>query len=85
MNPRDLFFFDTLVTPKIITVLYWLFLLLAVVSSILLMVGNFFFGLVALIGGIVGARLWSELILVAFKINDNLQRIADQGESKDQQ
>jgi hypothetical protein len=44
---RDVFFFDAMLTPKIITFVYWLLLLIAVVSG---------FG--SMFGGYGGVRLW---------------------------
>ena len=78
---KDFLFFDSMVTPKIITVIYWL-LLLSVIGTGL---GTMFFGyqteifsgLGIIIGGVIAARVWCEMLIVLFKINDNLQRIAD--------
>ena len=80
MNIRDIFFFDTMVTPKFITFLYWFLLLSAVLGGLgVMFAGSFISGLIAMIGGVVFARIWCELMVVLFKINANLQKIADQG------
>ena len=76
MNAKDLFFFDGMLTPKIIVVVYWLMLLSAVGTGLgILFSGSFFGGLSALIGGVIGARILCELLIVAFKINEALQDI----------
>ena len=77
MNIKDVFFFDSMLTPKIIVVIYWLMLLSAVVSGLGLMfgAGSFFGGLSALIGGAIGARIFCELLIVAFKMNEALQEL----------
>ena len=77
---RDIFFFDTLVTPKFITFLYWFMLLATVLSGLgVMFMGSFISGLMAIIFGVVFTRVWCELMVVLFKINANLQKIAEQG------
>lgn len=78
MNPKDILFFDDMLTPKIITVIYWLGLLSVVFGAIgLIFAGNFFSGLGLLIFGAVGVRVWCELLIVMFKIHENLKKLAD--------
>ncbi|MGD8175541.1 DUF4282 domain-containing protein [Marinimicrobium sp. ARAG 43.8] len=82
---KEVFFFDSMLTPKIITFVYWLLLLFAVVSGFGTMFtgfggvtfGKFIGGLGIIIGGAVGARIWCELLIVLFKIHENIKRIAD--------
>ncbi len=77
---KNLFFFDAMLTPKIITFVYWLMLLSVVVSSVTMMFGaygSFLGGLGTLIGGTIGARIGCELMIVLFKIHENLQKIAN--------
>jgi hypothetical protein len=85
---KDIFFFDSMLTPKIITVVYWLMLFAALVSGLGAIFsgyggffGNLFSGLGIIIGGAVAARIWCELMIVLFKIHENLQTIAQRGES----
>lgn len=73
---RDLLFLDTMIIPKVITVFYWVLLLVAPVSGIgTMLAGSFFSGLMVIAGGMFAARVWSELIIVLFKINEALQEI----------
>ncbi|RUO81230.1 hypothetical protein CWI84_00220 [Idiomarina tyrosinivorans] len=77
---RNFFFFDTMIVPKIITVVYWLIMLAVVVAGVGQMFayqGSVIMGLVYIILGIVGARIWCEMVIVIFKIHENLKRIAD--------
>ena len=82
---KNLFFFDSMITPKIITFIYWLLLLSAVVSGLSFMFGgyswmtfgSFIGGLLIVAGGALGARVWCELLIVLFKINSNLQKLSD--------
>jgi len=77
---KDIFFFDAMLTPKIITLLYWAGLLGVIVCGVAAMFGMFgmglWSGLAMLIGGLIGVRLWCELLIVMFKINENLKTVA---------
>lgn len=78
---RDLFFFNRMLTPKIITLVYWLLLIGAVIGGFGSMFagytgftfGSFCLGIVYIVGGIIGARIWCELLIVLFKMNEALQ------------
>jgi len=82
---RDVFFFDKMLIPKIITFVYWILLLFAVVSGLGLMFGGyggatfgkFLMGIGIIVGGAVGARIWCELLIVLFKIYEKIKEIAD--------
>lgn len=78
---RNVLFFDTMITPKIITFVYWITLICVVVAAFSTMFssygGGFIQGLIVLVAGIVGARIWCELLIVLFRINENLQKIAN--------
>lgn len=75
---KDIFFFDSMITPKIITGLYWLLLAATFLGFLGLLVGDAVGpALLTLIFGTLGARVWCELMIVLFKINENIQRIAD--------
>lgn len=78
---KNIFFFDAMLTPKIITFVYWLMLLGALVSGLSAMFshsgGGFLTGLLILVGGAVGSRIWCELMIVLFKIHENLQKISN--------
>lgn len=82
---RDIFFFDSMLTPKIITFVYWLLLLFVVLSGFNAMFagyggltfGKFLFGIGIMLAGAVGARIWCELLIVLFKIHENIKKLAD--------
>ena len=86
MNLRSLFFFDEMLTPKVITVIYWIALILAVFGGLGSMLfgglryvtfGGFLRGVFITAAGAVAARVWCELIIVLFKLNENVQKIAN--------
>ena len=80
---NDILNFDNMLTPKIITFVYWILLLGAVVGGLGSIfagyggfsIGKFFMGILYTVGGAVAARIWCELMIVAFKINEALQEI----------
>jgi len=82
---RNLFFFDAMLTPKIITLVYWLLLLAAVISGVAGIFSGYgkpdlmslLSGLGVILGGAVAARIWCELLIVLFKIHENLKKLAD--------
>lgn len=83
---KSLLYFDQMITPRIITLIYWLLLVAAVFAGIgaMFSTGRFSFGgflgcLVVMAAGALGARVWCELLIVLFKINENIQRIASNG------
>jgi len=82
MNNK-LFFFDTMITPRIITFIYWILLLGDLGYGISTMFSGyegftftkFIMGLVYIAIGVVAIRIWCELMIVIFKINENLQNL----------
>ena len=80
---KKFFYLDEMLTPKIITFVYWL-MLLGITFNGLSMVFKFGFtlekfavGSLAILGGVVGARILCELLIVVFKIHESLKKIAD--------
>lgn len=82
---KDILYFDTMLTPKIITFAYWGLLFLAVTGGLGTMFGGYggmtfaklLMGLGIIIGGGVGARIWCELLIVLFKIHENIKKMAE--------
>lgn len=76
---RNFFFFDKMITPKIINIVYWFAILGAVISGVISMQnpfgGGLLVGLGTIIGGVIAARISCELIIVLFKINESLLEI----------
>lgn len=78
---RSIFYFDSMLMPKIITFVYWILLAGVVASGLAFMNSESAFGgaLIILIGTVC-ARLWCEFMIVLFKINENIQKIADRAQ-----
>ena len=91
---RDLFQWDRFITPTIIKTVYWFVIILIclsglsnVFSALALMAVSPFAGfitilssLMAVIVGIVFARIGAEFVLIVFRINEHLGAIRDQGQ-----
>ena len=85
---KKVLFFNSMLTPKLITVIYWIMLVLVIIGTVTNLFtgyGGVTFGaliqaIATLVGGCVLARVWCELLIVLFKIHENLQKIADKSE-----
>jgi hypothetical protein len=76
MELKDLLFFDKMIMPKVITLLYWIGLVVCVVVGIGMMFSvSFWQGLGVVIGGAIAVRLYGEMIMLFFKINEGIQEI----------
>jgi hypothetical protein len=75
----DLLAFDTMITPKLITWIYYLLLLIVLLTGLSAMFNGGFLGLVGGLLGIIVGALWvrvsCELMIVFFKMNESLQEI----------
>ncbi|RMX08078.1 DUF4282 domain-containing protein [Corticibacter populi] len=91
---RQFLYFDTMLAPKLITVVYWLQLVLYLFSGVVAFFGAMVGGrgFLGTISGMVGAviltflaclfaRILAEVLIVIFKINDNIKKIADRSGS----
>ncbi len=73
---NDILFLNNMITPKIITVVYWVLLLgLAVGGLVYTFNGGGIMGFVGTIAALVFARIWCELFIVFFKMNEALQEL----------
>lgn len=77
----SIFLLDAMLTPKIITLIYWLGSLICIAYGVAMIGGatdkSAALGFAVLFGGVIGMRLWCELWVVIFKIHQNLKKIAD--------
>ncbi len=74
--------FKKMITPVVIQVVFWLGVIGFVIGGVGTMFagqagGGFFKGLVVLIFGILMWRIWCELVIVFFTMNDSLKQIRD--------
>ena len=96
---KDFFFFDKMFTPKIITVIYWISLVFIVFSGLVLIFSSFLLmrysfgsallgilsGIITIVGGAVFTRIGYEIICVLFNINRNIEKLALDKSTEDNQ
>ena len=84
--------FSEFITKRVIKALFVLAIIISAVAAIAILVGGISRGGLGILGGIVlapiafviyvlVARVWLELILVLFRISDNIDRLAEQKKS----
>jgi hypothetical protein len=89
---KELLSFKKLITPQVITFIYWLLIAGSVIAGIAVMnMGyrsmtfiQFLVGLGTIVIGIVVTRIWCELLIVLFKMNEALQDIRSSKPSGEQ-
>lgn len=73
--------FDNFITPKFISVLYWILLAVIVLSGLSFMFtsrlgfAGFLIGLVIILLGALFTRIYCELLMVVFSMNNHLKKI----------
>ena len=79
IDKQAVLYLDEMVTPKLVTFFYWILLFAFITKGIGDMFeGDFFRGLVWVVGGALTSRVACELMIVVFHINDNLHSINSQ-------
>jgi hypothetical protein len=78
---KSIFGFDRLLTPSVLVFFYWVSMLVTLAGGIFFMFnGNLISGFFGTIFGLIGCRVMFELIMIAFKNNEYLRRIAENSE-----
>ncbi len=75
---NDFWSFKKMLTPVIIQIIFWISIVGVIFFAFYTMFsqfGNFWIGLVYLILGPIAVRVYCELLIVVFKINDQLNEI----------
>jgi hypothetical protein len=79
---KDLLCFEKMITPQIVTYLYWLGILGSFISGLIVMFTDFSFasflrGILFFVFGVICSRVFYELVIILFKIYEKLDIIAD--------
>jgi len=79
---NDFLSFRRMVTPMIIQVIFWIFVAISVLGGLGLLVSSgsgegAFFGLLYLIVGPLVARVYCEILIVIFRMNETLTDIRE--------
>lgn len=75
---KSIFGFDAMLTPKILVVMYWLGMVVILAAGLYSFSQTSpIFSILGTLGGFIGCRMCFELIMIAFKNNEYLRRIAE--------
>ena len=78
LDKHYIFYLEEMVSPKLLTIFYWILLFAFITKGIGdIFEGDFFRGLVWIVGGSLASRVACELIVVLFRINEILHEIND--------
>ncbi len=81
---NDYVTFRRMITPVIIQIVFWITAVVFVIAGFALLAddktGQ---GLLLILLGPLGARIYAEILIVIFKINDNVSAIRALGEGRD--
>jgi hypothetical protein len=73
---KALLSFDTMLTPKIIVIIYFLGLLGVLVTGVLaILSGELLKGVIVIAGGALIVRIYCEIFIIFFKMNEALQEL----------
>jgi uncharacterized protein DUF4282 len=74
----DFLRFETMLTPIVIQIVFWIAVVIAVIVGFIQLFGGGFAvitGLLTIILGPIVARIYCEIVIVFFRINDHLRQI----------
>lgn len=74
---QDYLTFRRMITPVFIQVIFWIGIGVIIIGGFATMMDTFWGGLGVLLGGVIGWRVWCELVLVMFKIYERLCELSD--------
>jgi uncharacterized protein DUF4282 len=70
--------FETMITPVVIQIIFWIGVVVTVIAGFIQLFGGGFAvitGLLTIILGPIAVRIYCEIIIIFFKINDHLRAI----------
>lgn len=87
---NDFLAFRRMITPVIILILFWILTVLTVLGGLIALIGGLvqgegmiaFLGLLYIILGPIAVRIWCELLIVFFRMNETLTDIKNVLESR---
>lgn len=75
----DFLRFETMITPILIQIIFWIVVVFSVIAGIIMITDrtepSIFSGVMVIIFGPILARIYTEILIVLFKINDHLRQI----------
>jgi len=87
---KEFLAFHIMLTPIIIQIIFWFGVAACVIGGIITIAAGKAQGLLIILLGPIGVRLYCEILIIFFRINDNLEEIKESlarrpGESPPQQ
>ena len=82
----NVFLFKGMLTPKIITFVYWLALASSLIAGIAAMGERsmgVWVGIGIMVAGPIAARIWCELLIVLFKVEEHLRELPESLRNRD--
>lgn len=77
-NLQNILTFKTMITPMVIQVFFWIAVALVVISGLgAIFAGKFLYGLGMILLGPIMVRIYVELIIVIFKVNEGVQKMSE--------
>ena len=72
LDNHYMFYLDEMVTPKLITLFYWILLFAFITKGLgdIFLEGDFWRGLVWVVGGSLASRVACEMVVILFRINE---------------
>ena len=85
LDNHYMFYLDEMVTPKLITLFYWILLFACITKGLgdIFLEGDFWRGLVWVVGGSLASRVACEMVVILFRINENLNEINEKTSESD--
>jgi hypothetical protein len=76
---QDLLSFNRMITPVFIHAIYWIGIAAVILAGLAVIAGggNILKGLLAMVVGLIVVRVGCEVLIVLFRINDNLAAIRE--------
>ena len=72
---NDILMFRKMVTPILIQIVFWVVTIASILSGVKLLADQNPVGLAIIILGPLGARVYAEMLIVIFKINETVTEI----------
>ncbi|MGB1805501.1 MAG: DUF4282 domain-containing protein [Candidatus Pseudothioglobus sp.] len=85
LDNHYMFYLNEMVTPKLITLFYWILLFAFITKGLgdMFLEGDFWRGLVWVVGGSLASRVACEMVVILFRINENLNEINEKTSEND--
>ena len=85
LDNHYMFYLDEMVTPKLITLFYWILLFAFITKGLgdIFLEGDSWRSLVWVVGGSLASRVACEMVVILFRINENLNEINEKTSEDD--